>query len=656
MRPNWEESNQHGLSESLDRVFAAISRSDGNPPASPPSGAGGADAAESGREAKAATTALEQLECLFGLTPFERDILVLCAGAELERRFAEACAADWGAARSAWPTFGLALSALPDPHWSAISRDGPLRSWRLVEIGAGDGPLRSPLRIDERILCFLLGVPSTDERLEAFIRPMPPSADCITASHSEVAALAANYWAATSNDRRGLKPVLMVARSRFDQRMVTQEICRLLGVQPQVLRAADIPSGVAERAQLARIWNREALLAGAVLSIQAADVEGPEAVGQVRAFLDAIFVPVVLEIREGSPLEQIDGFRVEVPGLVDLERKALWMESLGPLASRMNGELDRIVECFHFDAGQIRLAGAMARDAAAHRAEADPNRLTWDACRTRARRSLENLAQRIEARAGWQDLVLPAQQVETLRQIVAHVRRRSIVHGHWGFSDKYSRGLGVTALFAGASGTGKTMASEVIARALDLDLYHVDLASVASKYIGETEKNLRRIFDGAEESGAVLLFDEADAIFGKRSEVRDSHDRYANLEISYLLQRMESYHGVAILTTNMKHAMDNAFLRRIRFIIQFPLPDAAQRRLIWERVFPAAAPVLDLDYNRLSQLNIPGGIIRNIATHAAFQAAEEGSAIGMVHILRAARVEYAKIERPLTATETGGWS
>ena len=153
-----------------------------------------------------------------------------------------------------------------------------------------------------------------------------------------------------------------------------------------------------------------------------------------------------------------------------------------------------------------------------------------------------------------------------------------------------------------------------------------------------------------------MLFDEADAIFGKRSEVRDSHDRYANLEISYLLQRMESYHGVAILTTNMKHALDNAFLRRIRFIVQFPQPDASQRRLIWQRVFPTAAPVGDLDYNRLSQLSIPGGIIRNIATHAAFQAAEEGTAIGMIHILGAARVEYAKIDRPLTATETGGWA
>src|SRR5262249_41009813 len=238
---------------------------------------------------------------------------------------------------------------------------------------------------------------------------------------------------------------------------------------------------------------------------------------------------------------------------------------------------------------------------------------------------------------------------------LAHVRQRSVVHGDWGFRDRYGRGLGVTALFAGASGTGKTMAAEVIAAELDLDLYQIDLAGVVSKYIGETEKNLRRIFDAAEDGGAVLLFDEADAIFGKRSEVRDSHDRYANLEVSYLLQRMESYRGLAILTTNMKQSLDTAFLRRLRFIVQFPFPGAVERKRIWEHVFPKAAPLGPLDYTLVAKLNVPGGVIRNIATHAAFLAADQGTEIGMGHIMSAARVEYAKLERPLTPAETGGW-
>jgi SpoVK/Ycf46/Vps4 family AAA+-type ATPase len=195
----------------------------------------------------------------------------------------------------------------------------------------------------------------------------------------------------------------------------------------------------------------------------------------------------------------------------------------------------------------------------------------------------------------------------------------------------------------------------VLANELSLDLYRIDLSQVVSKYIGETEKNLRRVFDAAEEGGAILLFDEADALFGKRSEVKDSHDRYANIEVSYLLQRMEDYRGLAILTTNMKSALDTAFLRRIRFIVQFPFPDAAQRAEIWRRIFPRETPTEGLDMNRLARLNVTGGNIRNIALNAAFLAADAGEPVRMCHLLRAARSEYAKLEKPLTESEIGGW-
>ena len=225
----------------------------------------------------------------------------------------------------------------------------------------------------------------------------------------------------------------------------------------------------------------------------------------------------------------------------------------------------------------------------------------------------------------------------------------------WGFADKYSRGLGLTALFAGASGTGKTLAAEVLAHSLDLDLHQIDLAGLVSKYIGETEKNLKRVFDAAEDSGAMLLFDEADALFGKRTEVKDSHDRYANLEVSYLLQRMEAYRGLAILTTNMRHAIDSAFLRRIRFIVEFPFPDAAHRARIWRGVFPPGTPTEGLDPDRLARLNVAGGVIRNIAMHAAFLAADAAAPVGMPHLLEAARAEYGKLEKPLTSGELGGF-
>jgi SpoVK/Ycf46/Vps4 family AAA+-type ATPase len=213
----------------------------------------------------------------------------------------------------------------------------------------------------------------------------------------------------------------------------------------------------------------------------------------------------------------------------------------------------------------------------------------------------------------------------------------------------------VSALFAGSSGTGKTLAAEVLANELRLDLYRIDLSRVVDKYIGETEKNLRRIFDAAEGGGTILLFDEADALFGKRSEVKDSHDRYANIEVSYLLQRMEAYRGLAILTTNLKSALDTAFLRRIRFVVQFPFPDARQRAAIWRRAFPQKTPRRGVHVKRLAQLNVAGGNIRNIALNAAFLAAEAGEPVRMKHLLRATRSEFTKIESTLTDTELSGW-
>lgn len=271
------------------------------------------------------------------------------------------------------------------------------------------------------------------------------------------------------------------------------------------------------------------------------------------------------------------------------------------------------------------------------------------------RQQLDDLAQRIEPVSCWEELILPEHQKAILHQIVAHVRNRLKVCEDWGFARKSVRGLGLSTLFAGESGTGKTMAAEVLANELHLDLYRIDLSSVVSKYIGETEKNLRKVFDAAESSGVILLFDEADALFGKRSEVRDSHDRYANIEVSYLLQRMEAYRGLAVLTTNMKAALDGAFSRRLSFVVQFPFPDQPQRELIWRRIFPSATPVEQLDYAKLARLSMSGGNIRSIALNAAFLAADEGTPVGMRHLVQAAHTEAAKRERPLSDAETKGW-
>jgi SpoVK/Ycf46/Vps4 family AAA+-type ATPase len=238
-----------------------------------------------------------------------------------------------------------------------------------------------------------------------------------------------------------------------------------------------------------------------------------------------------------------------------------------------------------------------------------------------------------------------------LRQIAAQVDARWRVYDEWGFRARMNRGLGISALFAGESGTGKTMAAEVLARALGLDLYRIDLSSVVSKYIGETEKNLRRVFDAAEQGGAILFFDEADALFGKRSEVKDSHDRYANIEINYLLQRIEAFNGLAILATNMKSAIDAAFVRRLRFIVSFAHPGPAERRQIWQRAFPASVPRQRLDYEQLARLNLTGGNIHTVALNAAFLAAKAGTEVSMPLVLSAARSELRKLERPINEAE-----
>jgi ATP-dependent 26S proteasome regulatory subunit len=333
------------------------------------------------------------------------------------------------------------------------------------------------------------------------------------------------------------------------------------------------------------------------------------------------------------------------------EQRALWLTMLDERAVLLDGALDRLVSQFDLDADSISAVHSITLAAQADNLE----QALWDGCRVQARPRLDDLAQRIEASATWDDIVLPEAQLRVLREIAMHVRRRQRVYETWGWNKKQSRGLGISALFAGASGTGKTMAGEVLANELQLDLYRIDLSAVVSKYIGETERNLKRVFDAAEAGGAILLFDEADALFGKRTEVQDSHDRYANIEISYLLQRMEQYRGLAILTTNLLEALDKAFLRRIRFVVNFPFPDFALRQEIWRRVFPHELPQKAVDPSRLARLNIAGGNIRNIALNASFLAADAAEPVQMHHLLRAAQSEYDKLDRKLTDSEIRDW-
>ncbi len=438
-------------------------------------------------------------------------------------------------------------------------------------------------------------------------------------------------------------------------------MCAAQGLELHAVRAADLPANAGEREALRLLWDREVLLDRAVALVAFDDRDDPEALRAARAFIESAKGPLFILSREPVRTARLDAVRFFVEPPTMAEQRSLWLEVLGPLAAGLNGQLDRIVS--HFSLPRPVIHAAVARSLAGGPSgpsgpagEDAWGAALWDACREEARPQLDDLAQRIEPRARWDDLVLPASRKQTLREIAAQQRQRVTVYEVWGFAERSARGLGATALFCGASGTGKTMAAEVLANELRLDLYRIDLSQVVSKYIGETEKNLRRVFDAAESGSAILLFDEADALFGKRSEVKDSHDRYANIEVSYLLQRMEAYRGLAILTTNMKKSLDTSFLRRLRFVVEFPFPGEEQRAEIWSRAFPSATPTYGLSAARLARLPVAGGNIRNIALNAAFLAADAGSPVRMSHLAAAARSEFSKLEKSLDEREVGGWT
>jgi hypothetical protein len=643
---DWYDANQQALVESLEPLRRALEEHAGPGesrrwfergerrarPTSPP----------------APGSVAERLEVTFGLSPFERDVLLLCAGVELDARFAALCAEAHGDPGRPFATFGLALAALPGSHWSALAPDRPLRAHRLVDVGAGGGVTTAPLRIDERVLHHLAGVDHLDERLVGLVTVVDPDVPT-TAGQEALAARLERLWRADPH-----AAIHLAGNDPAGKRAVVNALCAALGLDPWAVPAALLPASPDDLTTFVRLWEREALLSRRALLVDATDEDGDAARhAVVDRLVDALRAPVVVATRE----PRARTLRPSVVEVVDkptaAEQAELWQHALGPAAEGAGETIERLVTQFRLSAPQV--TGSVA---AAHAAtEGDLAERLWDATRAQARPRLDGTAQRVLPVATWDDLVVPTEIGETLRDAVAQVRQRLRVYESWGFAEQGTRGLGISALFSGPSGTGKTLAAEVVARELGLDLYRVDLSQVVSKYIGETEKNLGRVFDAAEESGAVLLFDEADALFGKRSEVKDSHDRYANIEVGYLLQRMEAYRGLAVLTTNMKSALDTAFLRRLRFALAFPFPDEGLRKEIWQRVFPPRVPLdPDIAWDALARLNVAGGNIRNIALHAAFLAAERGGPVTMELLLRGARAEYAKLDKPLTGAEVAGWA
>jgi AAA+ superfamily predicted ATPase len=651
----WEDDNSEYLALSLDYLRLCLRR---RRPVDEADRAALEDAIAAARAKRdglagrmAAPPALLWLAGRFGLTEFETHLLLLCAAVEYDPQIGASYADGPGPGRE-YPTFALALLSFDEPAWDALSPARPLRHWRLIEIMQGGAqPLNnSALRADERIVNLIKGLNQLDERLAMLLTPVDlvDPAIPLVPSQAVIARAVAELWRATPPDATP-RIVQLLGSDATGKQMIAAHACAELGVRLLRIGCELLPQQPADIDMQARLWQRECLLMpmAVYVDLDAGGGAAEASLPQVRQFLGRIQGMALIGSRHAQPRFNRDHLVFEVGKPTPSEQEAAWCEanrSIEPAVA------ERLAAQFNLNQWEI---GRIAREWSAEHDQdtADSCAVLWDSCRMSTRPRLDQLAARLDAIATWDDLVLPAEETAVLRQIAAQVAQRGTVYGRWGFGRAMNRGLGISALFAGDSGTGKTMAAEVIANALRLNLYRIDLSAVVSKYIGETEKNLCRLFDGAEDGGAILFFDEADALFGKRSEVSDSHDRFANIEINYLLQRIEAFRGIAILATNMKSALDTAFLRRLRFIVRFPFPRAADRCRIWQRAFPAQTPLHQIDFQHLAKLNLTGGNIHSAALNAAFLAAEAGSAVTMPIVLRALRSEYLKLERPINEAD-----
>jgi ATP-dependent 26S proteasome regulatory subunit len=612
---------------------------------------------------------LVKLAQRFALDALDVDILLVCLAVELDTRYEKLYAYLQDDVTRTRPGIDLVLALLvPDPLARIAARehlaaDAPLRRARLIELFE-DASRPAPtfigrlLRIDERVVSYLLG----SDRLDARIA----SQACIEIPHDTLDALVLpasvlRGLGTLARDRAHDLPVAVHLQGPpgAGKRTLARAVCRERGIAFLCVDVArlldDAEANVAIHFALIA---REARLADAALYMNGFDaLLAPERYAALRACLDAVVqVPLAFLAGEtswlpGSALPGARFFSVTLARPEIAERARLWRATANAHGvSDASLDLNGVATKFRFTPGQIEDSWRSAESIAAWRASgASVTHVTsqdlYDACRLNSNRTLATLAQKISPRFTWGDIVLPDDRLAQLREICNHIKYRNRVFNEWGFEQKLTSSKGLTFLFAGPSGTGKTMAAGIIANELGLDLYKIDLSLVISKFIGETEKNLARIFDEAETANAILFFDEADSLFGKRSDVKDSHDRYANIEVGYLLQRIEEYEGIAILATNFRRNMDEAFVRRLQFTVDFPLPTEADRHRMWIAILPEHTPrdpALDLAL-MARRYNLTGGNIRNVALAAAFLAADDGDIVRMNHLISATQREYQKM-------------
>jgi hypothetical protein len=588
----------------------------------------------------------DDLSDAFHLQPFDADLLLVALAPDLDPSFERLYGYLNDDVTRRRASVGLALELCGAPMsdgWarSRLAPSAPLIAGGLAYIEDGDRPLLGrSLRVPDRVVDHLLGRDEPDPVLVPLLTiPGPwPGAMSLDVRRAVEAGLTLLY----AQEQAGSAALSYLSAG----------LCRA-GTDVVALDLAHLNGGD-DSGRIAAAAAREACLRGAVLVVTHVEAVSERGPAEVRRWAES---PGFIALTGTQPWDPCWSRRppllVDVPRLADSERLTSWTAALGGTGAELS--ISRAVAAYRLTPEQV----GMAAEGAVQRATARGARLEAEDLQAGARgqnsAGLQKLAHRITPRAIWDDLVVPHSVDGQLRSIAGRVRQRGRVFDEWRLGSTSSRSAGVTALFAGDSGTGKTMSAEVVARSLGLDLYVIDLSTVVDKYIGETEKNLDRIFVEAERVNGVLLFDEADAIFGKRSEVKDARDRYANVEVAYLLQRMERFEGLAILTTNLRANVDEAFLRRIDVVVEFPLPDARSRGRLWAKQLTPQVPVSDdIDLEFLaSSFEMSGGNIRNVVVAAAFEAAEEELAVSMAHLIRATSGEYRKLGRLCVESEFG---
>jgi SpoVK/Ycf46/Vps4 family AAA+-type ATPase len=616
----------------------------------------------------------------FDLTPFDLDLLIVAIAPELDLRYERLYAYLQDDATRRRPTVDLALNLLCGSAGeriearSRVAADAPLLRHRLLHLVVDPNQPHQPLlaramKVDEQVLRLTLGESTLDPRLASCAELAP--------ARRPLASLTLDPAIRRALPLRAIRAVPQSPQPRLyfhgppgagqraaAEALATEARLPLLVVDLDRAGRSETPAE-----EIIRIAFREAWFRRSAIFLTGADAlrDEPGRVARER-LLEEISTSRVLTVLAGREawapsahvLDRPTGVAVVPFPVPDVAtRRESWERALTAAGIDVDGEVVATLAVHHrLTVSRIAEAVSSVR-----------NRVDWTggepsaaelfaAARAQSGQDLAAFARRIDRVYRWDDLILPDDALSQLRELRNWVAQRERVLREWGFDGVLALGRGICALFAGPSGTGKTMAADVLAGELELDLYKIDLATVVSKYIGETEKNLERVFVAAESANAVLFFDEADAIFGKRSEVRDAHDRYANIEIAYLLQRMEQYDGIAILATNLRENLDDAFLRRLHFIIEFPMPDEAHRERMWRQFLPTEAPVDgSIDYSFLArQFRLAGGNIKNIVLSAAFLAAASGGRIGMPHLIRATWREHQKMGRVLSEVDIGDYA